>query len=72
VAIARGLSRVEAGAQGSHKLARGYTPQPTFSAHFIPDPAFRRAVTAFVDAERESVRDDRLWLTEHAPFRKGG
>ncbi|MET0248655.1 MAG: GNAT family N-acetyltransferase [Sphingobium sp.] len=72
VAIAHGLSRVEAGAQGSHKLARGYTPQPTFSAHFIPDPAFRRAVAAFVEAERESVRDDRLWLTEHAPFRKGG
>jgi len=71
-AIARGLSRVEAGAQGSHKLARGYTPQPTFSAHYIPDAGFRRAVAAFVKAERESVRDDRAWLTEHAPFRKGG
>jgi predicted N-acyltransferase len=72
VAIARGLSRVEAGAQGSHKLARGYAPEPTFSAHYIPDPGFRRAVSDFLAAERANVRDDRLWLADRTPFRKDG
>jgi predicted N-acyltransferase len=72
VAIARGLRRVEAGAQGSHKLARGYTPEPTWSAHHIPDPSFRRAVADFLKAERAGVQQDRLWLKEHAPFRKDG
>ena len=45
-AIQRKLKRVEAGAQGEHKLARGYLPQETFSAHYIPDPNFRRAVAS--------------------------
>ncbi len=70
VAIARGLSRVEAGAQGSHKLARGYAPEPTFSAHYIPNPSFRSAVAHFLADEREGVRHDRQWLSERTPFRK--
>ena len=71
-AIARGLSKVEAGAQGGHKLARGYAPEPTFSAHFLPNAGFRRAVADFLVAEREGVQRDRLWLAERTPFRKGG
>lgn len=71
VAIARGLARVEAGAQGGHKLARGYAPEPTYSAHHIPDPGFRRAVTDFLTAERAGVQQDRLWLAGRTPFRKG-
>ncbi|MGC4250902.1 MAG: GNAT family N-acetyltransferase [Sphingobium sp.] len=70
VAIARGLARVEAGAQGGHKLARGYAPQPTFSAHFIPNASFRRAVADFLAAERHEVQRDRHWLNEHTPFKK--
>lgn len=72
VAIARGLSRVEAGAQGSHKLARGYAPEPTFSAHYIPNVSFRSAVANFLADEREGVRQDRDWLSERTPFKKGG
>ncbi|CAN5430379.1 GNAT family N-acetyltransferase [soil metagenome] len=70
VAIARGLSRVEAGAQGGHKLARGYSPVPTWSAHYIPDAGFRRAIADFLARERAGVQQDRLWLEERAPFRK--
>lgn len=69
-AIARGLSRVEAGAQGSHKLARGYRPVPTWSAHHIPDPGFRRAVADFLKRESAAVESDRVWLDSHAPFKK--
>jgi predicted N-acyltransferase len=69
-AIARGLSKVEAGAQGGHKLARGYAPEPTFSAHFLPNAGFRRAVADFLVAEREGVQRDRLWLAERTPFKK--
>ncbi|MCP1469902.1 hypothetical protein J3E64_001589 [Sphingobium sp. OAS761] len=72
VAIARGLARVEAGAQGSHKLARGYAPEPTWSAHYIPDAGFRRAVSDFLAAERCDVQRDRQWLSERTPFRKDG
>jgi predicted N-acyltransferase len=71
VAIARGLNKVEAGAQGGHKLARGYAPEPTWSAHHIPNPGFRRAIADFLAAEREGVQRDRLWLSERTPFRKG-
>jgi predicted N-acyltransferase len=70
-AIARGLARVEAGAQGSHKLARGYRPVPTFSAHHIPDPNFRRAVAEFLQHEREAVADEIEMLDGMTPFRKG-
>ncbi|MEA3049339.1 MAG: uncharacterized protein QOG84_1175 [Sphingomonadales bacterium] len=71
-AIARGLRRVEAGAQGAHKLARGYAPVPTWSAHFIPNPSFRRAVAGFLEREREAVAREIDALAEMAPFRKGG
>ena len=69
-AIAHGLSRVEAGAQGSHKLARGYRPTPTYSAHFIPDPGFRRAVAQYLDAERAAVTEGIAALDEEGPFRQ--
>jgi predicted N-acyltransferase len=70
-AIERGLSRVEAGAQGPHKLSRGYGPVPTWSAHFIPDPDFRRAVADFLGAERRAVAREIGALAEMTPFRKG-
>lgn len=69
-AIALGLDRVEAGAQGGHKLARGYEPVQTWSAHFITDPGFRRAVAEFLDRERAGVAQDRVYLGERTPFRK--
>jgi uncharacterized protein len=70
-AIARGLARVEAGAQGPHKLSRGYAPVPTWSAHFIPDPGFRAAVADFLAAERRAVAREIGALAEMVPFRKG-
>jgi predicted N-acyltransferase len=70
-AIARGLSRVEAGAQGSHKLARGYEPVQTWSAHYIAHEGFRAAVADFLERERAGVADQQLWLGERTPFRKG-
>lgn len=69
-AIARGLSRVEAGAQGAHKLARGYRPTPTWSAHYIADPGFRAAVSDFLSRERPAVAHEIAALDELAPFRK--
>jgi predicted N-acyltransferase len=68
-AINRGLARVEAGAQGPHKLQRGYLPVPTYSAHWIPDPGFRRAVAQFVAREREMVEHKIDVLSEYSPFR---
>ena len=68
-AIARGLKRVEAGAQGPHKLQRGYLPVPTYSAHWIPDPAFRRAVAQFLARERDMVERKIDALGEYSPFR---
>lgn len=70
-AIARGLARVEAGAQGEHKLSRGYRPVPTWSAHYIPNKSFRRAVAEFVEREADALTQDREWLDERTPFRKG-
>jgi uncharacterized protein len=70
-AIARGLGRVEAGAQGEHKLARGYQPVPTYSAHYIANPGFRRAVADYLEAERRAVAREIAALEEMAPFRKG-
>ena len=72
VAIARGLKRVEAGAQGSHKLARGYRPVKTWSAHYFPDAGFRNAVADFLAAERHAVEREIAFLGEMTPFRKGG
>lgn len=70
-AISRGLKRVEAGAQGDHKLARGYLPQRTHSLHWIADPGFRRAVEDFVAREAEAVGEDIEILTSMGPFRRG-
>lgn len=70
-AIGRGLARVEAGAQGEHKLARGYAPVTTWSAHYIPDPGFRRAVADFLVRERAAVEHEQEYLGELMPFRRG-
>ena len=69
-AIARGLKTVEAGAQGEHKIARGYLPQTTYSAHFIADPGLRQAVGEYLKRERAYVADMARELTEAGPFRK--
>ena len=70
-AIARGLARVEAGAQGSHKLARGYRPVATVSAHYLRDPRLRDAVADYLAAERRAVAREIAALDELTPFRKG-
>ncbi len=70
-AIARGLSTVEAGAQGEHKLARGYVPVPTWSAHYIPNPGFRSAIADFLVRERRAVENNAAFLETMTPFRKG-
>lgn len=70
-AIARGLSRVEAGAQGDHKLARGYLPVTTHSLHWIGDPGFHRAVEEFCVKEAEAVDEDIEILTSMGPFKRG-
>jgi predicted N-acyltransferase len=69
-AIARGLKTVEAGAQGEHKIARGYLPQTTYSAHFIADPSLRHAIKEYLKRERVYVADIGRELTEAGPFRK--
>ena len=70
-AIAHGLARVEAGAQGEHKLARGYLPVTTWSAHFIADPGFRSAVDDFLIRERRAVEREQEFLGELGPFKRG-
>jgi predicted N-acyltransferase len=70
-AIARGLKRVEAGAQGEHKLLRGYLPVPTYSAHLIAHPGLKQAVDRFLAAERAAVAENIAELARYAPFRKG-
>jgi uncharacterized protein len=69
-AIASGRARVEAGAQGEHKLARGYLPVETYSAHWISDPGLRRAVERFLVRESEMVTRFNADLTELGPYRK--
>ncbi len=69
-AIDHGLARVEAGAQGTHKLARGYEPVPTFSAHYLPDPNFREAVSRYLAQERMGVAEDIAALKNYTPFKK--
>ncbi len=72
-AIGRGLARVEAGAQGEHKIARGYLPSPVYSAHYIADPALRVPVERFVAQERANVEAEMEWLAdEYSPFRQDG
>ncbi len=69
-AIRLGLPRVEAGAQGQHKIARGYLPAPVYSAHFIADPALREPVRRYLDQERAAVQNEMDWLAEeYSPFK---
>jgi predicted N-acyltransferase len=70
-ALANGLRRVDAGAQGPHKLSRGYLPETTYSAHYIADPNFRRAVENYLEEERREVALSAEVLASHAPFRRG-
>jgi len=70
-AIANRLACVQAGAQGEHKLARGYEPVLTRSVHFLPDPAFRDAVARFLTGEREAIRQEIEWGREALPYREG-
>ncbi len=69
-AIANGLSRVEAGAQGEHKLARGYLPTRTHSLHWVADPGFSDAIARYLDAERQAVDEEIEILTDYGPFRR--
>ena len=69
-AIKRSLKTVEAGAQGEHKIARGYLPQTTYSAHYIADPGLRRAIADYLKRERAYVAEAGRELTEAGPFRK--
>ncbi|MDD9921972.1 MAG: GNAT family N-acetyltransferase [Boseongicola sp.] len=69
-AILNGMKRVEAGAQGEHKLARGYLPVETYSLHWMADEGFSNAVAEYLEAERRAVEDDIEVLTSYGPFRK--
>lgn len=69
-AIEAGLSRVEAGAQGNHKIARGYLPTPVHSLHWVADPGFRKAIEEYLVAERRAVDHEIEVLTSYGPFRK--
>ena len=69
-AIENGFSSVQAGAQGEHKLARGYEPVVTTSVHFLPDPAFRAAVADFLAREREGIAMEAEWARDALPFRE--
>lgn len=69
-AIENGLTKVEAGAQGPHKISRGYLPSPTYSAHWIRDEGFRNAVADFCDRERRGVEHEMESLGELSPFKR--
>jgi uncharacterized protein len=69
-AIQHKLARVEAGAQGAHKLARGYLPVKTYSAHWIRDPGLRRAIADYLKRERSAVAHEIALLDEESPYRK--
>ena len=69
-AIEHGLARVEAGAQGQHKIQRGYRPSYTFSNHYIPNPGFRRAVEDFVNREAHHIALEKAHIEDASPFRK--
>ncbi len=68
-AIAHNLARVEAGAQGAHKLARGYLPVETYSAHYIADPGLRRAVADYLKRERFAVSREIALVAAESPYR---
>ncbi|MFT8597522.1 GNAT family N-acetyltransferase [Acetobacter orientalis] len=69
-AIANGLKRVEAGAQGEHKIQRGYTPSLTHSAHWIENPSFRASVAAFLEQERTAIQQEAQALTALSPYKQ--
>ena len=69
-AIKHDLSRVEAGAQGEHKLARGYMPVTTHSLHWVADPSFRDAIEGFLLNEGRAIEEDIEIMTSYGPFRK--
>ncbi|WP_425092840.1 GNAT family N-acetyltransferase [Tropicimonas sp. S265A] len=69
-AIAHGMACVEAGAQGAHKLARGYLPVTTHSLHWVRDPGFAEAIQTYLEAERDAVDDEIEVLTKYGPFKK--
>jgi hypothetical protein len=69
-AIARGLTWVEAGAQGPHKIQRGYMPRRTYSAHWIADAEFRRVIERYLAEERAAVEDEMELLGQRSPFRR--
>jgi predicted N-acyltransferase len=68
-AIEHGIKTIQAGAQGEHKLARGYEPVVTPSVHFLPNPGFRRAVGDFLTQEQEAVRLELEWARQALPYR---
>lgn len=70
-ALAKGLKRVEAGAQGEHKLARGYLPVTTHSAHYVAHAGLRQAIGDYLARERDDVEHMNEILSEHSPFRRG-
>lgn len=70
-AIEHKLTRVEAGAQGEHKIQRGYVPKPTYSAHWIAHPGLRRAIGEYLDAERPAVEAEMAELATYSPYRRG-
>ncbi|MEP2891947.1 GNAT family N-acetyltransferase [Tateyamaria sp.] len=70
IAIAKGLARVEAGAQGEHKLARGYLPTQTHSLHWVADEGFADAIANYLVAEREAIEEEIDILTEYGPFKQ--
>ncbi|MCC7321495.1 MAG: N-acetyltransferase, partial [Rubellimicrobium sp.] len=69
-ALAHGLGRVEAGAQGEHKIARGYLPVACHSLHWIADPGLRAAVARYLDGERQAVNEEAEQLAALGPFRR--
>mgnify|MGYP000246853653 CR=1 FL=1 len=70
LALRWGLSHVEAGAQGEHKLARGYLPAPTHSAHWVADPGFADAIGRYLHEEARAIDQEIEILTEYGPFRR--
>lgn len=69
-AIEHGLSSVEAGAQGGHKLARGYSPVTTYSAHWIAHKGLREAIDHYLERERQAVEHEAAYLEKRTPFKK--
>ena len=69
--IAKGLKKIEAGAQGEHKIARGYVPTETFSLHWIGEESFSKAVEEYLISEKNAVKQDIKILSHFTPFKKG-